>query len=182
MKTKNKGIENANAEAMSAKRLLLGSALALLPLAPHASAAADETILVTADAQNSVTAPVKGIVAKESAAGTKTATALRKTPQSISVVTREQMNDQEPASVADALNYTSGVITTYRGNSNRNDEVISRGFRYAPKLLDGLHFGLSSQNGGAGQIDPWLLERVEMVHGPAGVLYEIGRASCRERV
>lgn len=64
------------------------------------------------------------------------------------------MNDQEPASVADALNYTSGVITTYRGNSNRNDEVISRGFRYAPKLLDGLHFGLSSQNGGAGQIDP----------------------------
>lgn len=60
MKIKNKGIENANAEAMSAKRLLLGSALALLPFAPHASAAADETILVTADAQNSVTAPVKG--------------------------------------------------------------------------------------------------------------------------
>lgn len=59
MKIKNKGIENANAEAMSAKRLLLGSALALLPFAPHASAAADETILVTADAQNSVTAPVK---------------------------------------------------------------------------------------------------------------------------
>ncbi|MGP1207959.1 MULTISPECIES: TonB-dependent siderophore receptor [unclassified Serratia (in: enterobacteria)] len=171
MKIKNKGIANGNAEAMSARHLLLGSALALLPLAQHASAAADETILVTADAQNSVTAPVKGIVAKESAAGTKTAASLRKTPQSISVVTREQMNDQEPASVADALNYTSGVITTYRGNSNRNDEVISRGFRYAPKLLDGLHFGLSSQNGGAGQIDPWLLERVEMVHGPAGVLY-----------
>lgn len=71
MKIKNKGIANGSAEAMSAKRLLLGSALALLPLAQHASAAADETILVTADAQNSVTAPVKGIVAKESAAGTK---------------------------------------------------------------------------------------------------------------
>ncbi|MDI3441490.1 TonB-dependent siderophore receptor [Erwinia aphidicola] len=133
--------------------------------------AAEDTLTVTAETQESVTAPTKGIVAKESASGTKTATPLRKTPQTISVVTREQMNDQQPASVADALGYSSGVVTNYRGNSNRNDEVISRGFRYAPKLLDGLHYGLSSENGGAGQLDPWLLERVEMVHGPAGVLY-----------
>ncbi|MEI2684092.1 TonB-dependent siderophore receptor [Erwinia aphidicola] len=133
--------------------------------------AAEDTLTVTAETQESVTAPTKGIVAKESASGTKTATPLRKTPQTISVVTREQMNDQQPASVADALVYSSGVVTNYRGNSNRNDEVISRGFRYAPKLLDGLHYGLSSENGGAGQLDPWLLERVEMVHGPAGVLY-----------
>jgi len=131
----------------------------------------EENLIVTANANENVTAPFRGIVAKESASGTKSATPLRKTPQSISVVTRQQMDDQAPSSVADALSYTSGVITNYRGNSNRNDEVISRGFRYAPKVLDGLHFGLSSQNGGAGQIDPWLLERVEMVHGPAGVLY-----------
>lgn len=151
-------------------RLLLASSLLLLP-SIHAVAAADATLTVTAKAGESVTAPSGGIVAKESAAGTKSATPLRKTPQAISVVTREQMDDQRPASVADALRYTSGVVTNYRGNSNRNDEVISRGFRYAPKLLDGLHFGLSSENGGAGQFDPWLLERVEMVHGPASVLY-----------
>ncbi|MGF6563067.1 TonB-dependent siderophore receptor [Erwinia aphidicola] len=148
-------------------RLILASTLLMVP----AVQAAEDTLTVTAETQESVTAPTKGIVAKESASGTKTATPLRKTPQTISVVTREQMNDQQPASVADALGYSSGVVTNYRGNSNRNDEVISRGFRYAPKLLDGLHYGLSSENGGAGQLDPWLLERVEMVHGPAGVLY-----------
>ena len=148
-------------------RLILASTLLMVP----AVQAAEDTLTVTAETQESVTAPTKGIVAKESASGTKTATPLRKTPQTISVVTRDQMNDQQPASVADALGYSSGVVTNYRGNSNRNDEVISRGFRYAPKLLDGLHYGLSSENGGAGQLDPWLLERVEMVHGPAGVLY-----------
>ncbi|MFK8258450.1 TonB-dependent siderophore receptor [Erwinia sp. AnSW2-5] len=151
-------------------RLILASALLIAPAA-QAATAAENTLTVTAETQESVTAPTKGIVAKESASGTKTATPLRKTPQSISVVTREQMDDQDARSVADALSYSSGVVATYRGNSNRNDEVISRGFRYAPKLLDGLHFGLSSENGGAGQLDPWLLERVEIVHGPASVLY-----------
>lgn len=149
-------------------RIFLASSLLLMPLA---STSAEQTLTVTAENPESVTSPLNGVVAKASAAGTKTGTPLIKTPQSISVVTRQQMDDQAVESVAEALNYTSGVITNYRGNSNRNDEVISRGFRYAPKLLDGLHAGLSSASGGAGQIDPWLLERVEMVHGPAGVLY-----------
>nr|WP_241764030.1 TonB-dependent siderophore receptor [Winslowiella toletana] len=137
----------------------------------HATAAGEETLTVTAAARESVTSPLKGSVAKESASGTKTATPLRKTPQAISVITRQQMDDQAAPSVSDALSYTSGVMTNYRGNSNRNDEVISRGFRYAPKFLDGLSYGLSGQGGAAGQVDPWLLERVEMVHGPASVLY-----------
>ncbi|QGU87152.1 TonB-dependent siderophore receptor [Erwinia sorbitola] len=151
-----------------ALRLLLASSLLA---APVAQSAGDDTLTVTAETSESVTARNAGIVAKESASGTKTPTPLRKTPQSISVVTRDQMDDQAAASVSDALSYTSGVVTNYRGNSNRNDEIISRGFRYAPKLLDGLHYGLSSSSGGSGQLDPWLMERVEMVHGPAGVLY-----------
>lgn len=155
--------------AMPAARLLLSTTLIALPMAY--AVAAEETMTVNAERGESVTAPMAGIVAKESAAGTKTATPLRKTPQSISVITRQQMDDQAVASVSDALSYTSGVVTNYRGNSNRNDEVISRGFRYAPKFLDGLSYGLSGQAGAAGQIDPWLLERVEMVHGPASVLY-----------
>lgn len=40
-----------------------------------------------------------------------------------------------------------------------------------PKFLDGLSFGLSGQGAALGKIDPWLLERVELVHGPASVLY-----------
>ncbi|WP_058960321.1 TonB-dependent siderophore receptor [Type-E symbiont of Plautia stali] len=152
-------------------RLHLSLASILLVAPATFSVAAEETITVNADARESVTSPLQGYVAKESAAGTKTSTPLRKTPQSISVITRQQMDDQAAPSVADALSYTSGVLTNYRGNSNRNDEIIARGFRYAPKFLDGLSYGLSGQAGAAGQIDPWLLERVEMIHGPASVLY-----------
>ncbi|ACT06182.1 TonB-dependent siderophore receptor [Dickeya chrysanthemi Ech1591] len=130
-----------------------------------------DTMVVSATAGESVTAPLKGIVAKESASGTKTSTPLVKTPQSVTVVTRDQMDAQAVSSVSDALNYSSGVVTNYRGSSNRNDEVIARGFRYAPKFLDGLSYGLSGQGSAIGKIDPWLLERVELVHGPASVLY-----------
>ncbi|WP_147197849.1 TonB-dependent siderophore receptor [Pantoea sp. MBD-2R] len=169
-------LENSVTSAMTIPFKKSRLHLALTPLflltTFSGTAFAEETMTVSADTRESVTAPMPGLVAKESASGTKTATPLRKTPQSISVVTRQQMDDQAAASVADALNYSSGIVTNYRGNSNRNDEIISRGFRYAPKVLDGLTYGLSARSGGgAGQIDPWLLERIEMIHGPASVLY-----------
>ncbi|MGL9751044.1 MAG: TonB-dependent receptor plug domain-containing protein [Symbiopectobacterium sp.] len=97
---------------------------------------------------------------------------LVKTPQSIAVVTRAQMDKQRVRSVSDAFNYSAGVLPNYRGSSNRNDETIVRGFRYAPKFLDGLSFGLIGQGAGIGKIEPWLLERVELIRGPASVMYD----------
>nr|WP_113866934.1 TonB-dependent siderophore receptor [Brenneria salicis]NMN92972.1 iron complex outermembrane receptor protein [Brenneria salicis ATCC 15712 = DSM 30166]RBP61945.1 iron complex outermembrane receptor protein [Brenneria salicis ATCC 15712 = DSM 30166]RLM31250.1 ferrichrysobactin receptor [Brenneria salicis ATCC 15712 = DSM 30166] len=156
--------------------LAVVSGLLMSPLAYAAAvtetANRDDTIVVTAaDGAESVTAPLKGIVAKASASGTKTSTPLVKTPQAISVITRDQMDAQAVSSVSDALNYSAGVVPNYRGASNRNDEVISRGFRYAPKFLDGLSYGLNGAGATSGKMDPWLLERVELVRGPASVLY-----------
>ncbi|MCL2892930.1 TonB-dependent siderophore receptor [Brenneria tiliae] len=153
--------------------LAIVSTLLISPMAYAAATAdaANDTIVVTAGDAESVTAPLKGIVAKASAVGTKTSTPLIKTPQTISVVTRDQMDAQAVSSVSDALSYSSGAFTNYRGSSNRNDEVVVRGFFYAPKFLDGLSYGLNGQGATTGKIDPWLLERVELVHGPASVLY-----------
>ncbi|WP_443256022.1 TonB-dependent siderophore receptor [Xenorhabdus sp. IM139775] len=128
----------------------------------------EDTVIVTGEMNGH---PEKNFVESDSAAGTKSLTPLIKTPQSISVINRTQIEAQGAMTVADALNYSSGVVTNYRGSSNRNDEVITRGFRYAPKFLDGLSYGSNSSAGTVGQIDPWLLERVELVHGPASVLY-----------
>lgn len=58
-----------------------------------------------------------------------------KTPQSISVITRDQMDAQDVSSVSQALRYTPGVFTEYRGSSNRNDEIFIRGYSYAPVFL-----------------------------------------------
>nr|CAA61205.1 ferrichrysobactin receptor [Dickeya chrysanthemi] len=158
-----------NKKAMPA---VLASTLLMAAHAQAAETTGADTMIVSANAGESVTAPLKGIVAKESASGTKTSTPLIKTPQSVTVVTATKMDAQAVSSVSHALNYSSGVVTNYRGSSNRNDEVIARPrVRYAPKFLDGLSYGLSGQGSTIGKMNPWLLERVEMVHGPASVLY-----------
>ncbi|MDG9925062.1 MULTISPECIES: TonB-dependent siderophore receptor [unclassified Pseudomonas] len=117
--------------------------------------------------EQSATGPVDGYLAERSASGTKTDTPLIKTPQSVSVVTRDQMDDQAVTSVAQALRYSGGTFADYRGSSHRVDEVYVRGFGYAPTYLDGLTVGGESYT----QVDPWFLERVELIHGPASVLY-----------
>lgn len=116
--------------------------------------------------------PVQGYTAKRSATGTKTDTPIARTPQSIAVVPKDQMEDQHVDSVAEALRYTPGVFADYRGASNLRDEVFVRGFYYAPRYLDGLL--LSGNNASYAKIDPYLLERVELLSGPSSVLYGQG--------
>ena len=130
----------------------------------------EETILVTQGVRQEPTAPVKGMVATKTLSATKTSAELVKTPQSVSVVTRDQMDALDATSVSQALRYTAGAFTEYRGSSNRNDEVFVRGFSYVPKFLDGLSFGATASSQ-TGTVDPWLLERVELVRGPASVLF-----------
>lgn len=132
--------------------------------------AAEETLVVTAGSSEDPTAPLKGIVATRTLSATKTAAEIVKTPQSVSVVTRDQMRALDVTSVSQALRYSAGVFTEYRGSSNRNDEVFVRGFSYVPKFLDGLSYGATSSSQ-TGTFDPWLLERVELVRGPASVLF-----------
>ncbi|PYE31056.1 iron complex outermembrane receptor protein [Rhizobium sp. PP-WC-1G-195] len=112
--------------------------------------------------------PVDGYAAKQSKAGTKTDTPLIKTPQSVAVVSKQQMQDMDVQSVAESLRYTPGVITEYRGASNLNDEMFVRGFYYVPRYLDGLFFGSGLSYS---KLNPDLLERVELLSGPSSVLY-----------
>jgi iron complex outermembrane receptor protein len=131
---------------------------------------AEETMVVSGKVSEEPTAPFSGMVATKTLSATKTAAELVKTPQSVSVVTRDQMDAQDATSVSQALRYSAGVFTEYRGSSNRNDEVFVRGFSYVPKYLDGLSFGATASSQ-TGTVDPWLLERVELVRGPASVLF-----------
>ena len=52
----------------------------------------EETITVTQGVSEEPTAPVKGIVATKTLSATKTSAEIVKTPQSVSVITRDQMN------------------------------------------------------------------------------------------
>ncbi|TBL86698.1 ferrichrome porin FhuA [Hafnia alvei] len=134
----------------------------------------DDTLVVTAGGgvqQESAWGPAPTIAAKRSATATKTDTALVKTPQSVSVVTREQLDTQQPASVKEALSFTPGVMVGSRGSSNVYDAVYIRGFGSVNQneYLDGLK--LQGDYFNEASIDPYFLERVEVLRGPSSVLY-----------
>jgi iron complex outermembrane receptor protein len=115
---------------------------------------------------------VDGYVATRSASGTKTDTPLIETPAAISVVTQNQIQAQAAQSVAQAVRYTSGTRAEVTGADTRFDNVYVRGF-LADVYLDGMKLFTSGFTQSI--IEPFNLERIEVVHGPASVLY--GQAS-----
>ncbi|KNC14254.1 ferrichrome transporter [Pantoea sp. RIT-PI-b] len=141
-----------------------------------AQALAEDTVVVSADggsgvAQEKAWGPSPTIAAKRSATGTKTDTPIEKNPQSISVVTQEEMAMKNVTSVKGAFNYTPGVLTGNRGSSNVIDALSIRGFSETNtnQYLDGLK--LQGDNYSEFAIDPYFLERAELLRGPVSVLY-----------
>ncbi|MFO6491480.1 ferrichrome porin FhuA [Hafnia alvei] len=136
----------------------------------------DDTLVVTAGGgvqQESAWGPAPTIAAKRSATATKTDTPIEKTPQSVSVVTYEEMQIRQPKSVKEALGYTPGVTVNSRGASSTYDFAIIRGFSSVGlnqnNYLNGLKLQGDFYNDAV--IDPYMLERVELMRGPTSVLY-----------
>jgi iron complex outermembrane receptor protein len=121
--------------------------------------------------EETATGPVQGYRARRSASGTKTDTPLHETPQSISVITRERMEDQGVQTVQDALRYSAGVRSDAYGYDNRGDWALVRGTSFV-QYQDGLRMLFGFYNNI--RPDPYTLERVEVVRGPASVLYGQG--------
>ncbi len=115
--------------------------------------------------------PDTGYVASNTLAGTKTDTPLNEIPRSISVVTRQQMEDRNVLSISDALKYTPGVQAGYFGEDNKQDWFIIRGFKQANFGLFHDSTRVYSSGFYSWQIDPYQLERVEVLRGASSVLY-----------
>ncbi|QPF72396.1 TonB-dependent siderophore receptor [Roseateles sp. DAIF2] len=154
-----------------------GGALVIRRAPPPGGEAQHQLPLLTARAGSAAADP-DARAARRSSSGTKTDTPLLETPQAISVLTRQQLEDQKPRSIPEALNYSPGTFTGLVGSSNRYDYVALRGFKDSSVdsvLLDGMRM-LSDQGSYTSmQVDPYVLERIDVVRGPASVLY--GRAS-----
>lgn len=116
--------------------------------------------------------PVQGYVATRSATGSKTDAPIIEIPQTINVVTADQMKAQGAQSVSEALRYTPGVRSEGYGAASPFDVYTQvRGFR-TDLYLDGLRLPTGGIEGTAsGVVDPWALERLEVLKGPASGLY-----------
>lgn len=125
---------------------------------------------VVTGVQESPTGKMSGYVAKRSLSGTKTDTALNEIPQSISVITRDQMDAQQVQSVSEALRYTAGVQANTTAANQRFDYISIRGFDVTSTgmLRDGLR-GTTTQ--AWPKIEAYGLERVDVLKGPSSVLF-----------
>ena len=116
------------------------------------------------------TGPVTGYLAHQSVSSSKTDTPILETPQSISVVTRDQMAAQGAQSLPDALEYTPGVTIPSFGPNAFFDAFKVRGFD-APRYLDGLRLPSDITTFAAPRIETYGLERLEVLKGPSSGLY-----------
>ncbi|MEM8828501.1 MAG: TonB-dependent receptor, partial [Cyanobacteria bacterium P01_G01_bin.19] len=99
---------------------------------------------------------------------TRTDTPLRDIPQSIQVVPQQVIEDQNITRIGEALRNVSGV-TLQRDRSNASDRFVIRGFEDSRILRNGFRTG--SSLGGTISTATSTVERVEVLKGPASVLY-----------
>ncbi|MET1077773.1 MAG: TonB-dependent siderophore receptor [Pseudomonas sp.] len=117
---------------------------------------------------------MSGYHATHSSVATKTSKELAKTSQAVSVVTREQIEQQGSRTVAEATRYTAGVLTNPYGNTHRYDYLAMRGINDGSVdniIIDGLKSMGDPGSFTSLQIDPYFIERIDVLKGPSSVLY-----------
>ncbi|CAD7024436.1 TonB-dependent siderophore receptor [Pseudorhizobium endolithicum] len=159
--------------------LKAGAAVAAIAAVMPGPARAQDTQLQTivietegaGDSQSAV-APLKGYVAKTSSAGSKGDTPVNEIPQSVSVIGQQEFQDRGVTNKVDELlRYTPGVVSQPFGSDPDTDWYFIRGFDATQTgvYLDNLN--LFSYGFGGFQIDPFMLERIDVLKGPSSVLY-----------
>ncbi|SFN80891.1 iron complex outermembrane recepter protein [Thioclava dalianensis] len=114
---------------------------------------------------------ITGYLAPATETGVKSGVPLSEVPQSITVVTSTELEDRKPRQIEDAIAYSAGVDASTWGTDDRYDQFAIRGFDMGPSALyrDGLPQKALSFSGFIS--DPYMIERIDVLRGPAGVLY-----------
>ncbi len=150
---------------------LLAAVFGTLGTAAHAQSEVQLPTIQVDSARETGTGPVQGYVAKQSVTATKTDTPVLEIPQTISVITKDQIASQQAQNLVEALRYTPAMTTDLYGANSLFDAVWVRGFQ-AQQYLDGLKlpFDPGSQFA-TPRIEPYGLERFEVLKGPSSGLY-----------
>lgn len=127
-----------------------------------------EVILQVGGAVSSVTiVDIGGYQTDTIGSATRTVTPLRDIPQSITVVTNEQIKDQMLMSISDVVRYMPG-ITAHQGENNRDDVVIRGNRSSADFFLNGIRDDVQYYR------DLYNLDRVETMKGPNAMIFGRG--------
>ncbi|WP_145005027.1 TonB-dependent siderophore receptor [Pseudomonas oryzihabitans] len=174
------------------QRLLAGSGLAasitgaVATIAPVATQASSGSVALDA---TTITADDGSLAGRATTEGTRSYTtgamststglplSIRETPQSVSVITRQRMEDQGMTDLNDVVRYAPGVTLNKFGGDRQ--EFLSRGFRIDNVMYDGLPttagtFTLDTLS----SADLSIYDRVEVVRGATGLMTGAGDPSA----
>lgn len=153
-----------------AVRVTASGALSVQPVAADALNLDATSIDATSSTPGDYQDP--GYTALRSSVGTKTGTDILKVPQSVSVVTRQELDDRKSDNLSDALKYTPGFTSQPAGFSRTADDYTLRGFNVGAGTGGILRDGMKLQsNPYDGSVEAYGLERVEVLKGASSVLY-----------
>ena len=133
------------------------------------------SVVVTASSDEGVTEGSDSYTPASSSTATKLPLTLRETPQSVTVVTKQKMDDFNQTSINEVLGSVAGV-TVEKIETDRT-YYTSRGFDITNFQVDGL--GLPMANGNVnGDLDTAIYDRVEVVRGASGLMTGAGNPSA----
>ena len=116
---------------------------------------------------------------KRSYAGLTSATrlnlSLRETPQAVSVITRQQIEDQGLRTLQEVLVQSPGITVDRSSSTREYDQVFSRGFEVTSYMVDGIP---ASKNLEARTYDAAIYDRVEIIRGATGLISGTGSPSA----
>ena len=135
---------------------------------PTASQQTMSEVVVQSQAERA-DGPIDGYRATRSGTATKTDTPLKEVPASVSVVPAQLMKDQAMQSMGDVFRYVPGVLM-HQGESNRDQVVIRGNSTTADFYVNGVRDDAQVFR------DLYNLERVEVLKGPAGMIFGRGGA------
>lgn len=148
--------------------LLTASALGAVPALAQQTVTLD-TVVLESDA--STIAAGTGYTVKTTETGLKSGAPITEVPQTVNTVTGQELIDRSPKQIESALAYVPGVVTSTWGTDDRFDQYAIRGFDLGVYGLfrDGLIN--KAQSFTSFKVDPYMLQRIDVLKGPAGVLY-----------
>lgn len=173
--------------AQALQRLLVGSGLtasvegnSVRVIQPTQGAIALDGVNINADYGLAGVATTEGTNSYTTGSmntATKLPLSIRETPQSVSVVTRQRMDDQGMNDVNDVVKYAPGV--TLRKFGQDRQQFLARGFTIDNLMYDGLPTILSTfTQDTLAEADLALYDRVEVVRGATGLMTGSGSPSA----
>lgn len=131
---------------------------------------------ITVQASDDQAEESKAYIVKNSSSAAKLNLTVKETPQTVNVVTRQQMDDFALNSTREVLSNTPGVTVT--NQETERSTYMARGFEISNILIDGVGFPSSNYNYNNTNPDTYFYDRVEVIKGADALTNAFGDPSA----